>query len=311
MTMEKRYENVLSCITELWVDSSKNPSIFKEARDFEPILQRMPYYRDHFIHSFNVFVLGYYVINRLKEIVPGLDLTSNDYNLSWMLASTFHDVAYPIQEMESWLNELFERFLGVNPYFHYSIMQVIPMVYTDFMRMISRWHKFPIQGPLGGEDLLKLDWTFYNEIASKLVEKDHGVIGALMLTHLLAVKEGFATDRKWDFLYNHLPACHAISLHHLPSIPVEFLKHPLAFVLVLCDELQDWGRPSSRKTPDLIELKDISITKMDTLAIQIEIESSANRKKELEEVIARRLQDNAIKIIIQAVEGSDNWQTAG
>jgi hypothetical protein len=298
-TVENRYRNVLDCITELWVDSSKNPSVFKDAKDFEPILQRMPYYRDHFIHSFNVFTLGYYIINRLKEITPTIDFKSNDYNLSWMLAATFHDVAYPIQTMESWLNELFERFLGVNPHFHYNISEVMPMIYVDFMRMLSQWHKSPFQNSLGGGNL---DWAFYNEIASKLVKKDHGVVGALMLAHLLAVKEGCATERKWDFLFNHLPACHAISLHHLSSIPVEFHKHPLAYILVLCDELQDWGRPSSQKNPALIELKDIGVASINGIStIQLNIESSNKRKKELEDTISQRLLSNGkIEIKIEA-----------
>jgi hypothetical protein len=290
ITIEQRYENVLSCITELWVDSEKNPSVFKDAKDFEPILKRIPYYRDHFLHSFNVFTLGYYIVNRLKEIDPNIDFKSNNYNLSWMLASTFHDVAYPIQEMESWLNDLLEKFLGVNPHFHYNVGEVMPMIYIDFMRMLSRWHKTPTLNSLNDGDL---DWTFYNEIASKLVLKNHGVIGALMLAHLLAVKEGFATQHKWDFLYNHVPACHAISLHYLPSIPVEFSKHPLAYILILCDELQDWGRPSYQKTRDLIELKDINIEFANGVPIiQLDIETPPERKKEFEDSISQRLRGN-------------------
>lgn len=60
-SLEDRYESVQSAISELWVSSEKNPSLFKDTKDFESILQRkgLPY-RDHFIHSFNVFLLGFW-----------------------------------------------------------------------------------------------------------------------------------------------------------------------------------------------------------------------------------------------------------
>jgi hypothetical protein len=132
-SLEDRYENVLSAISELWVSSDKNPSLFKDTKDFEPILRRkgMPY-RDHFIHSFNVFLLGYYIINKLNESHPDRNYfgtREQDWNLTWMLTSTFHDVAYPVQETESWLNDLFEKFLGVNPKFSLSITQIMPPIY--------------------------------------------------------------------------------------------------------------------------------------------------------------------------------------
>lgn len=288
-----RYETVSDYISQLWVDSSKNPSIFKTSRDFEPILQRMPYYRDHFIHSFNVFILGYYIINRIKAVLPSFDFKSNDFNLTWMLASTFHDVAYPMQRMEDWLNDLFDKFLGVNPRFHYDIAQVIPMIYTDFIKMISRWHKQPLQGPLGSQALLDLDWTFYDQVCAKLVEKDHGVLGGLMLAHLLAVKEGFAGERKWDFLFNHLPACHSICVHNLPSLCIEFRKHPLAFLLILCDEMQEWGRPANWGNEDNIYLLDVDVRlEKELIVITLDALISRRRQKLLRKKLKERIDTN-------------------
>lgn len=299
ISLENRYEIVLNCISQLWVSSEKGPpSVFKDAKDFEPILRKIPGYRDHFIHSFNVFLLGYYIINRLKELLPSFHW-SNDHNLTWMLTATFHDVAYSIQEMESWLNSLFEKFLGVKPDFHYNITQVMPITYLDFMRLISRWHKSSYRFQQI-DDVGEIDWTFYNEIGSRLVEKDHSILGSLMLAHLLAVKEGFATERKWDFLYNHLPACHAISLHHLPSVSVEFRKHPFAFLLVLCDELQDEGRPSNESNRDTIYIDEIDITSTTIPEIQFKIEISENRKKDLVKALSR-LRSREIKVTIKDI----------
>ena len=90
--LEKKYISVLASINKLWVGSEKNPSIFRQTKDFEPILQKNKYYRDHFIHSFNVFLLGYYIINKTREVFPNKDYfgTNDDkINLTWMLSFNF------------------------------------------------------------------------------------------------------------------------------------------------------------------------------------------------------------------------------
>lgn len=312
LILERRYDLVLSRIRELWVNSQKNPSIFRTAKDFEPILQRIPQYRDHFIHSFNVFVLGYYLINRLKEILHDYDFKTNDPNLTWMLAATYHDVAYPVQELESWLNELLEKFLGVNPLirFRYSIAEILPLIYSDFMRMISAHHRAPRHSPIGG-GTSSIDWLFYDKINSKLLQKDHGVLGALMLAHQLAIREGFiASDQRHggygDFLMNHLPACHAIAVHNLEEIPLELTKHPLALLLVLCDELQDWGRPSKKANMGKIDLCQVQIDNIRSHRpkIQFEIQASKRRRRRLYEALSGRIYtDGAAEIVIMDTEG--------
>jgi hypothetical protein len=167
-----------------------------------------------------------------------------------MLASTFHDVAYPIEFMESWLNDLLDSFLGIKHKFTLNIENMLPTIYLDFMRLICSYHSNIVQGVLDGAKYSTFDWLFNNELNTKLIEKNHGVIGGLILTHLLAIRQGFArSDNPWTFLYDHMPACHAIAIHQLPSISIDFCKHPFAYLLVLCDEIQDWGRPILAPSP--------------------------------------------------------------
>jgi hypothetical protein len=301
-SLEDRYEIVQSAISDLWIESEKNPSLFKCVEDFEPILRRkdLPY-RDHFMHSFNVFLLGYYIINKLNENYPDRNyFGTEDWNLTWMLTSTFHDVAYPVQETESWLNDLFEKFLGVNPKLSLNVTQIIPPIYTDFMKMLSRHHKFGRKDDIAsGDDLERINWLHYDELGAGLVRKDHGVLGALMLCHSMAIRERFLDEpHPLDFLKNHLPACHAISLHTLESIPVSFKKHPFAYLLILCDELQDWGRPSNRDERNL-ELKNVIIDRHDVPTLKFEIEASLGGKNELDDIIKKRLKkDGSINVEI-------------
>jgi len=311
--LANKYSSVLSSINQLWVDSEKNPSIFKQTKDFEPILQKNKYYRDHFIHSFNVFLLGYYIINKMREVFPDEDhfgKNDDNINLTWMLTSTFHDVAYPIQETESWLNGLFEKFLGVKPSFPINIGQILPIIYIDFMRLLSKYHARTARGVLENDEFLTIDWHFYNELGSELTKKNHGVIGALMLCHRMAIREGFLkrhVDRNdernpWNFLKNHMPACHAISVHALESIRVPFKKFPFAYLLILCDELQDWGRPSKKANKDTIKLREVTICGEDIPEIRVGISCSSMRKDRLDKVIDKRLYNgNVINLTIEKV----------
>jgi len=306
---EKKYEHISNIISTLWINSRKDPSIFENSKNFEPVMQNIPGYRDHFIHSFYVFLLGYYIINRLWEILNTNTiqyLGSNEPNLTWMLSSTFHDVAYPIERIESWLGVLLGSFIGINPRNYFNFENVIPQIYYDFMKMICRYHKSPTTGFSGKDDISSIDWSFYNTVNSKLLEKDHGVLGGLILAHQLAARDRFIEDgQAWDFFNKHLPACHSICLHHL-DIKIDFAKHPFAFLLVLCDEIQDWGRPAKQANRDHLFLRDIEIVMSEIPEIHLVVAISENRKKELAGVLLRRLKTSGkIKVEIKDFKGKE------
>jgi hypothetical protein len=298
-SFQEMYESASRMINRLWKGSGKDPATFKSADRFESLLREIPNYRDHRIHSSNVFLLGYYIINRIKTIDPEFSFSSNDPNLTWMLAATFHDVGYAIQETEFWLNRVFEEFLGVNPKFSIGIPQVMPMIYLDFMRILSAYHEGGITSTSQDLPTSGIDWVFYNECSSKLMEKNHGIIGALMLAHLLGIKQKFLGKKnKWDFKYNHLPACHAIATHMLPSIKVRFAIHPFAALLIVCDEVQDWGRSiTGRESDDTVCLVDVNVLESKPIEIQLKMSSSKKRQSELKKTITGRLQvDERVKL---------------
>jgi hypothetical protein len=310
----KKYNSVFSMISRMWEISGKSiPEVLEVWRDFEPILQNLETkesYRDHFIHSSNVFLLGYYIINELRRTcgLKGSDLCINDIELAWMMASTFHDVAYPIQEMESWLNNLFLKMLGINPRFDYNITQIVPMAYNEFMKMIADYHLHRENNLVSGRvSYLSMDWSIYDRLNSELINKDHGVLSALMLAHVLAIRKGFATKNDgsyWNFINIHMPAIHAISLHTLKSINVEFNKHPIAFLLVLCDELQDWGRPEKRPRKGIVDLLSLSIVKDNVPFIKIQVKASKKSSSYLAKSLSRLRAKGKIKVSISDKDGN-------
>lgn len=310
----EKYNSVFSMINRMWQISGKSiPEVLEVWRDFEPILQNLETkesYRDHFIHSSNVFLLGYYIINELRRTcdLKGTDLGINDIELAWMMASTFHDVAYPIQEMESWLNNLFLKMLGIDPRFDYNITQIVPMAYNEFMKMIADYHSHRENNLVSGRvSYLSMDWSIYDKLNSELIRKDHGVLSALMLAHVLAIRKGFATKndgRYWNFTNIHMPAIHAISLHTLKSVNVEFSKHPIAFLLVLCDELQDWGRPEKRPRNGIIDLLGLSVVKDSVPCIRIQIKASQKSSSNLAKSLSRLCAKERIKVSISDKDGN-------
>jgi hypothetical protein len=72
--------------------------------------------------------------------------------------------------------------------------------------------------------------------------EDHGVIAAWHLEKLL---EKAAKDDKSKLLVacDYLPAIEAIAKHNSRKHKVAFDDSPLAFLLILCDTLQEWNRP--------------------------------------------------------------------
>lgn len=259
-----RYDLVERTISSLWSDSQKSTTsqIFYEMRNFEPILQQNKRYRDHFIHSFNVYLLGYYILNKIMtdQSTNPYRSRSNDPNLTWMLTSTFHDIAYPLQEIDSWINKIIKTFLGIDQHISINIGNMIPPIYNEYMQMISRENRHRLQG-IHSSNLSSIDWKLYSKLNEKIIEKDHGVWSSLILAHSLLIKEGYGDTEggiPGDFNINHLPAIHAIALHTLTEDEIIYETHPFAYLLALTDELQDWGRPTNNPDNESFYLDDIN-----------------------------------------------------
>lgn len=109
----------------------------KRLERFEPVLSEIPRYRDHCVHQFQVYIIGWLLMNRIRQLIDlkigyrgwdqrGLQrsqqeqlvigkntttlvqidsVSANYINASeWVLASVFHDVAYPLERVHKWAN---------------------------------------------------------------------------------------------------------------------------------------------------------------------------------------------------------------
>lgn len=112
------YEFANEVFTKLWGNYIGLPYT-KFLKSFEPGLQyifaarikkRGRIYRDHYLHQFQVFLLGLPIIDNFYKVFK--DKYENP-ELSWLIASSFHDFAYPIQEYDTWSEEFFKEAFNI------------------------------------------------------------------------------------------------------------------------------------------------------------------------------------------------------
>ncbi|MGD2086399.1 MAG: hypothetical protein PVH61_09480 [Candidatus Aminicenantes bacterium] len=75
------------------------------ALDFEDTLNMDSGYREHFIHSFHVFLLGIHLMKKLPSFKHLFECKNDEkvreIYLKWFLAAMYHDIGYPIEKIEN------------------------------------------------------------------------------------------------------------------------------------------------------------------------------------------------------------------
>jgi hypothetical protein len=196
----------------------------------EPALHSLKrFYRDHFFHALEVCFLGHVLLEaKLEQDERLWDRVAKFLKVPqkkecvlrlWYVAALMHDTGYAMDVLNS-----SREFLG---FFKHS--KALNRLCERFKRAVEELSKSAQVGRLGitGEDHLG---------------QDHGVVGAL---HVQSLLKRIAQD---DPSVNHReyePAVRAIAMHNLRRHDqrIKFSKDPLAFLLALCDQLQEWRRP--------------------------------------------------------------------
>ena len=249
----------------LWRDNLGEEIYPEEHRNLETLLvQIYPRYRDHYIHQLQVFYLGLLIIDILIDNNK-IKYQNGFPDLAWLLAASFHDYAHPIEKYDDFVCFFVNRclgtkadwsFLGLKNYYHEQSFS------SDIEHVLSSLTKCfraeDFQGESGTDNHNKIRQFFYREITK---EKNHGLIASLGLL------KKFINNSKTEFSNVLLPAAVAIALHDdeicqtlhgviknnmnpegtlvqklAPLQEISFEVQPLAFLLILCDNIQDWGR---------------------------------------------------------------------
>lgn len=232
-------------------------------------------HRDHYSHSVYVFALGLAIYANdasfRKEFLDfykkdGADDTS--FLRLWGLTALFHDIGYPFQLAHEQIKEYTKSVWGednpVSPYVSYENFD--PLLKIECGDLIEKRYSsaqnvgellaFGIHERLGYPMPLLLS-MLCERYKHQRKFMDHGYYSAVLLFYQLKTTGTKFSDQILDVLtaialHNNLNRYDIHSaLDKNTAIPSS--KHPLAYLLVLCDELQDWDRTAfgfvSKKDP--------------------------------------------------------------
>lgn len=249
-------------------------------------------HRDHYSHSVYVFSLGISIYAHDAKTrkafldfysLPDDGKSTATFLYLWGMTSLFHDIGYPFQlaheQIKNYTKEVWGDSAKSNPYVSFgNIDAFVAIDDSDRARLncsLCQKRKFSDLDELFAYGLSARLGYDENKMRSFLRERvvkqpyflDHGYFGAVTLTKQLFELPDFVLDDK------RLDVLTAILLHNnlskfdmKNSRPVSLSNHPLAYMLMLCDELQNWDRLAYGK-----------ISKQDPLAWDIEMNISDNR----------------------------------
>jgi len=233
-------------------------------------------YRDHYLHQFQVFLLGLYIIDKLRaKFGPHIEKR-------WLISSSFHDMAYPIQLYDKWAKVFFEKSLGVpeigvTDMKSHFVDKTLLSCMGDIINLLCNSH---FARKLEGNWLAKekkLVQFFYEKITQV---KHHCVLGSIFLLKQATI-ENVDSDLLSDLF---VPSALTIALHHDKVWEELSTKHglsalkfdndPLSFLLLFCDAAQEWGRPKSVNSTetDIVKeenfiLEKLTVTKSKCLVV--------------------------------------------
>lgn len=247
--------------------------------------------RDHYIHSVNVFLLGLSIYARNKAFREAVAAWDNapghrmlftthqeEFLFTWGVAALFHDIGYPV-ELTSKQFQQFIYFVAddgnkeIGPYLDYLRFDKLDAI-TDGARptkllaehLSATLHTDPAQtdAALAG---------FLNTM-QQCGFVDHGFYSALIVLKWYG-ETLLGTEEEPVFCHQILPAASAIYLHNaykntfqkapFDCPPMQADTFPLGYLLIFCDEAQEWNRRAyGKKASARVAVDDSAITVSDS-----------------------------------------------
>jgi len=246
------YDLVHNTIIDL-LDGERT-DLFNLFRDFERLLyESKSFYRDHYIHPFQVFLIGLLIVNaHYNELIQ---IIRKQFNLSedeakivvdytWLYSSLFHDIGYPLQKFKEWSKEFMKKFLGYDISINIDltksfITQQNSYTVLHYVDMLS-----DLYNKLTGQTTTEFRDLFLNEF---LERQNHATTSALALMKIHENKLKSDDEKLVDKIIVLLSAL-SIALHDKELFlklthPIKFEELPFAFILIFSDTVQEWGRP--------------------------------------------------------------------
>ena len=228
-------------------------------------------HRDHYSHSVYVFAIGLAIYDNSKDFRHAFDCFYNvgsGYRLFlyfWGLTALFHDIGYPFEiahdEIKTYTKDIwgddsrvpfvsyanFDRFIRINEDDCAALRDLSHSeeLFYDMNKLLSFWLHLRL-----GYNRSAVEKKLEQEQASSKFQ-DHAYFSAILLlrfildNHIDMISVGFMDAVSAILLHNSLNRFNMDGF----SRRIDMYEFPLAYLLVLADNLQDWDRQAyGRKT---------------------------------------------------------------
>lgn len=257
-------KNIINKVLEIYHKDSDFTKFYDTWIKFEVILYIVEI-RDHFIHNFETFILGLYFLDTLYT-ADILNDNSHDNKFKWTFTSIMHDIGYAVEKSKNVLNRISDLYtdLGMNTIsskintFNLDNLVLNEMYYVT----LDRTDSYP--GECVSINIKSILVKHLNEIFQtnsisdeifKDLEKNfnHGLVSAVLLIRQLLISKGINYINSGSFKKLLDSATGILFHHYYPSKKINLnpQKHLMIILLLIIDELQEWGRPLESYGADL------------------------------------------------------------
>lgn len=231
---------------------------FSDYTSFESVLYgSTKYYRDHVLHVVRVWLLGIFILTQGKYIelirVGDNEKVDNVEKFAiWTIIALTHDLGYPLEKSSQIIavtRNMMKHFVSnpvINMDFKFTGVQD---TMNDFIikLMSSKMTRFE-----EGKYHNHIQSKYYFKFLKSLEDNKHGVLSAIVIYKMLEyfLESDFNLSEDYVFeeedkrqFYVRRDILRAISSHTCESIYQNDILN-FSFLLILCDECQEWGRRS-------------------------------------------------------------------
>lgn len=187
---------------------------------------------------------------------PKLQLSLGELGAMWTIAALTHDLGYPLEKVER-INDQLEQMLrqfgniGFTPS-NFSFQAQHAHLVEALLHILSAKITNREDPPKPGAWLTHVSPKYQMKFSKSWESFDHGIVSSLILLRSLTFfletdyskdLHSFLDDEDARQFCVRSEILHTIAAHTTPKVYHVF-ANTLPFLLVLCDELQEWDRPT-------------------------------------------------------------------
>ena len=251
---------------------------FVEFSSFEELLYGIDeYYRDHSSHVFRVYLSGEFIVRKFfsndygnitifdqpkienEEINKYLKISKGEKEAIWCIIALCHDLGYPLKKIYKLNKKLTNilKYFGIHNF--ERVRFNLPQEGTILNKYIIKILSSKLIVINDNEFNFRVQSKFYTKFSYAYENLNHGILSCvLLMKNLVFFKETdfkkkiISKDNDKDYLINakqyllRRVILRAIASHDCLDI-YHINADNFPFLLIICDEIQEWNRPFSKR----------------------------------------------------------------